>query len=125
VNPLREEYIDIVHFVVSVALGFDYDPKEYMNIYEVREVSPEDTYQLILDLYKNLVYANVLIEETRDLPHTEKLLKNNTKERKKVAKALLDILVHLGYSLGFEDAEIEAAYFDKHKINQIRQENNY
>ncbi len=128
VDPLREEYADVVHFVVSVAIGFDLDPKSYLEGYAKdsnQKPALKDSYQLYLDLYKNLVYANVLIEELNTYPQTEKLIQNLTKERKKVAKDLITVLLDLGYSLGFDDEEIEAAYFSKHKINQVRQRNNY
>lgn len=125
VNPLREEYIDVVHFTISIALGFDLDPQQYIQHATLRKVSAQDSYKLYLELYKNLVYANVLIDELENFPPTEKLLKNNQLERKKVAVCLVNTLWELGYSLGFTDEEIEYAYFAKHKINQVRQENNY
>lgn len=124
-NPLREEYIDVVHFTVSVAIGFDIDPTEYLKENQARpkvEVSPKVAYNLYLDLYKQLVYANVLIEELEKRPQTEE---SNRNERKKVATELLNVLFDLGYSMGFTDEDIERAYFAKHKVNQIRQANNY
>lgn len=125
VNPLREEYVDVVHFVVSVAIGFDLNPNDFLSTYKRKNVSGEDTYQLILDLYENLVYANILIEELQNHQNENLFQKINQKERLNVAKDLLDTLLHLGYSLGFDDEEIENAYFDKHRINQVRQANNY
>lgn len=127
VNPLREEYIDVVHFTISVAIGFDLKPEEFIDKRKQNEVevSPEVAYDLYLELYKNLVYANILIEELIKYPNTEKLLTNNKRERKTVAVDLLDTLFNLGYSLGFTDQDIEHAYFMKHKINQIRQATNY
>lgn len=124
-NPLREEYIDVVHFVVSVAIGFDLDPEEFMKKFKRKEVTASNTYKLIRVLYKYLVYADVLIDELQNLPNTEKLVKNNQIERLDVAEKLIDKLLHLGYSLGFDDEEIESAYFDKHKVNHIRQQNHY
>lgn len=125
VNPLREEYIDVVHFIISVAIGFDLDSNEYLLENKERpkvEVSPKVAYNLYLELYKYLVYANVLIEELEKFPHTKE---TNQKERTKVATQLLNVLFDLGYSMGFTDADIERAYFAKNKVNKIRQENNY
>ena len=128
VYPLLEEYIDVVHFCVSVAIGFNLDPLIYKSSRTGRKFLnplPKSTYHLILKLYQNLVYANVLIEESEKIPPTQKSIKNNQNERQKVAVDLLDTLWQLGYSLGFSDSDIEKAYFSKNQINQIRQEENY
>lgn len=129
VNPLREEYSDILHFATSVAIGFDLEPNEVIQgliqLKEISTITSKDTYQLFLELYKQLVYANVLIEEFESILHTDKLIQDQQKERKKVAKDLMLTVIKLGYSLGFDDNEIEQAYFAKHQINQIRQIQHY
>lgn len=135
-NPLREEYIDVFHFVVSVAIGFDADIetiKKVLAVLEKEDVGKSDSYQLFLDLYTSLARANGLIDDNvdsytsyaddriEDFEDKETLIK----VRQTHALELIEILVRLGYALDFSNDEIEAAYFSKHKINQVRQENNY
>lgn len=129
VNPLQEEYVDVFHFVVSVAIGFGLDPKVYMETYEkrfVRNVDEADTYDLYLSLFKSLSHANVLIDELESYKHINETLEIiNGLDRERVSNMLMDTLLNLGYSLGFTNEDIEKAYFSKHEINKVRQENNY
>ena len=127
-NPLREEYIDVFHFGVSVAIGLDVNPAHYESMlteHDLKELKGYDAYDMYLKLFEKLAYANVLLEESLKKELSDKAVSQNTYDRQVTGIQLMDTLLALGYSLGFDDEDITAAYFSKHQINQKRQENNY
>lgn len=128
VNPLREEYVDVLHFVVSIALGLELEPEKVMDI-EFHPTSKEESYEWFLTLYELLIKAkqhlDIVMERTIQQPLLDEEVEILNQQGQQIALELLTTFFYLGYSLGFADEEIEAAYFAKHQINHIRQQENY
>lgn len=106
-NPLLEEYVDCLHFILSIGLELnveDYVDDSDFNLY---------LYESLQDNTKifNLIYRQIgLVEE----------YKNDFKYR-----GLWSLLMVLGNRLGFTWEQIEQAYLDKNKVNHARQESGY
>lgn len=107
-NPLLEEYVDCLHFALSIGneLGYTEFSEERMNEYlaQVSEVERVDITGHFIAI--NYITACMLEDEI----HYE--------------QALFEIL-DLGARLGFTWEQIEAAYFAKNKVNHERQESGY
>lgn len=106
-NPLLEEYVDCLHFILSIGI----------------ELSLEDIYTFPMKSNDKVTYtfsrlmckAHWLIDHKKEDPA----------ETEKSYGALFSVFVGLGELLGFTWEQIETAYYTKNKINHSRQENNY
>ena len=97
-NPLLEEYVDCLHFILSIGLDIQVRiPKEVISRVE------EDTITQFID---TITQASISYAETQ-------------------WEWLLSLFLGLGEQLGFTWEEVEQAYFQKNKINHERQENGY
>lgn len=101
-NPLLEEYVDCLHFIISIGLDLGVNPNELF-------VAP--SFEMISENLFLSVMNDVL---TLDLFR---------KEHK--YQFAFTRITELGLSLGFTLDEIEQAYYSKNKINHARQRNNY
>ncbi|MDT8859444.1 dUTP diphosphatase [Alkalihalobacillus sp. MEB130] len=100
---ILEEYVDGLHFVLTLGLTLcmtSIEIKKEMN------VSTEKTTSLFL----TLIQRAYQVEESR------------TKES---YQELVDAFFLLGHHLGFSHEEIEQAYLDKNKVNHERQDSGY
>lgn len=101
-NPLLEEYVDCLHFILSIGLELDRKnevlPYAYIN-------SPNASVDEIIGQF-NLVFRN-----TWNVDGDYYFLINN--------------FIELGSMLGFTWEQIETAYLAKNKINHERQVNGY
>ncbi|WP_342505657.1 dUTP diphosphatase [Sporosarcina sp. FSL K6-2383] len=102
-NPLLEEYVDSLHFILSI--GLELGQEKYVEninhyIYEEPYMTNDVTLQF------NYVFSLA------------------TKVRKQY-KPLFSCFVALGEMLGFTWEEIESAYSAKNEINHARQDTNY
>ena len=108
-NPLLEEYVDALHFILSIGL----------------EITETD----ILDLKRwNLTKADNITEQFLRLMSDVAELYNglcNDGFSKFDYEFLLLRFIHLGEMLGFSWQEIEQAYMSKNAENHARQENGY
>lgn len=100
-NPLLEEYVDCLHFILSIGLEKVWTP-------------------VAVDLYSK---ADSITSQLNDL--FNKVGDFFTFKTKGNYYIILRIFVGLGAMLGFTWAQIEQAYFDKNEINHARQENGY
>lgn len=110
-NPLLEEYVDCLHFILSIGndAGYskDYEPLEYDPF--VEHLFFGDSLEKFNDTFRSVTrfeakgMLNVAIEYD----------------------VMFDDFLGLGKSLGFTWDQIEQAYYDKNKINFERQENGY
>lgn len=108
-NPLLEEYIDGLHFVLSIGLELNYVLKEtgmskVVVDFKGNEISTQ--FRLIYNCISNLDFSNKSLKRA-------------------YYKQLVSHYIGLGVMLGFTAAEIEQAYMDKNKINHQRQSNGY
>ncbi|MGN7286931.1 dUTP diphosphatase [Shouchella rhizosphaerae] len=109
-NPLLEEYVDCLHFVLSLGVVFKH--KEFtgwkINAGTVTEQF-NDTFRRVTDL-------NLMLEVQGG---------QNNCAYFQVYETLLASFLGLGDRLGFTWEEIEQAYLDKNEINHKRQETGY
>ncbi|WP_085521395.1 dUTP diphosphatase [Tuberibacillus sp. Marseille-P3662] len=99
-NPLLEEYIDGVHFLLSIGIERGYD-------------------KWLEDQRKSDVSNSVTV-----MDFAEDIFNNPINSAGKWLKALLDY-ISLGKELGFSDEDIFNAYMDKNAVNHTRQESGY
>ncbi|MEK3995657.1 dUTP diphosphatase [Psychrobacillus sp. FSL K6-2365] len=108
-NPLLEEYVDCIHFILSIGLEFDNYP---LNLnYEVLGFIEEawntkNTIEQFQVVYKNITDFSSTCDE---LEYIE----------------LVSQFLGLGEMLGFTWEQIEQAYYDKNAINHERQATGY
>lgn len=101
-NPLLEEYVDCLHFILSIG-----NDKKY-NIYEYEPLKGRP--QKVISCFRMMFNAIV------DINHVNTVSNYNF---------LMGTFLRLGEMLGFTWEQIEQAYYDKNKINHARQEQGY
>lgn len=100
-NPLLEEYVDCLHFILSIGNDKGWTAKEL----ELNIKADDISFQFLGLFYQVSHFA-------------EHQLKSNY-------YIVLRVFLILGEMLGFTTDQIEQAYFDKNKINHARQESGY
>lgn len=95
-----EEYIDCIHFAISIALKKGLDSHTYI------QTQPKDLNKLYLGLQNVVTVLSVSYKQR----HVKELLNN---------------LIALGYQLNLTESDVIAAYHDKNKVNHSRQDNGY
>jgi|SRR5690625_2403729 len=95
-NPLLEEYVDVTHFVLSIANDLNYKEHKYKDpkIYDLN-----DLVLGLSQLVSTIPYAKTLN-----------------------IGLVFDYLIKLGYQLGFDEKTVVDAYFEKNKENFARQD---
>lgn len=108
-NPLLEEYVDCLHFILSIGLELP------INVKGLEEFSVFDTYPD----RKAIFIFNKLFQEISTLPGED--------ENEELAAYYNSFqwLLELGYVLGFTWEQIEQAYYSKNQINHERQSTGY
>jgi dimeric dUTPase (all-alpha-NTP-PPase superfamily) len=101
-HPLLEEYIDCLHFILSIGLDLDID------IYAFGIVAV--TSDSVIESFSSVFDAITLFSEDFDDWEYEQMF---------------DRFAGLGKMLGFSTETIEEAYMTKNKINHERQDTNY
>jgi dimeric dUTPase (all-alpha-NTP-PPase superfamily) len=102
-NPLLEEYVDGLHFVLELGL-------ELLNFNTDLFLHSTERYD---DVNAQFIWLHNTVTEMFMYPNKEKY------------GLLLDEYLGLGEMLGFTDEQIEQAYLEKNKINHVRQETGY
>ena len=102
-NPLLEEYVDCLHFILSIGLEVECTDYEYESV----NVIPDNTKAF-----------NFLFEQALKLRGAQK------------DKPIYYLMLHtfLGFgikNLGFTWDQIESAYFAKNEVNHVRQAEGY
>lgn len=112
-NPLLEEYVDCLHFILSIGN----DLKLVQNVILMKSfVAFNSVNSWTVTNHFNYAFRQVMeFAETVDQSKPDKFF---------LARALLAVL-QLGHKLGFTWEQIEQAYFDKNKVNHQRQETGY
>ncbi|WP_312498176.1 dUTP diphosphatase [Bacillus luti] len=100
VNPLLEEYVDGLHFAISLCIHTG------AQVYYPVAILCDDVAEQFLEIYS-------LAVRLKDKPTSSN------------ADILLSHYLGLGEMLGFKLEEIEHAYIDKNKVNHDRQNNGY
>lgn len=98
-NPLLEEFSDTLHFVITLAMEYDYNSHEYEKTKEVD-----------------------LTTRALDIAYLVSSLRFMDKSRRTNLSLIFNNLIDLGYQFGFTEEMVIAAYYDKNKVNHARQE---
>jgi len=101
-NPLLEEYVDCLHFILSIGndLGIN-EFNEYVLVHPERNIT---------DCFLSIFECVSSLDITKDSHDFSFLCRR---------------FIELGISLGFNWKQIEQAYLEKNKINHQRQQNGY
>src|SRR5690625_888504 len=101
-KPLLEEYVDCLHFILSIGndLGIN-EFNEYVLVHPERNIT--DCFLSIFECVSSLY----ITKDGHDFSF------------------LCSRFIELGISLGFNRKQIEQAYLEKNKINHERQQNGY
>ncbi|GEN30251.1 dimeric dUTPase (all-alpha-NTP-PPase superfamily) [Cerasibacillus quisquiliarum] len=108
-NPLLEEFVDCLHFILSIGLEIGVCPEEL----DAEPIFCANVTEQFSDLFYEI---SCLKCEERNGQLYEDYLRYDV---------MLEHFVGLGEMLGFTWEQIEQAYFDKNKVNHERQENGY
>lgn len=107
-NPLLEEYVDCLHFILSIGNDLNINDIETYVIKNQR-----NTVDAFARVYKSIVDLIINIDLNRhEGKRTEYI-------------DMLNNFINLGEMLGFTWEEIEQAYYEKNKVNHERQANGY
>lgn len=100
-NPLLEEYVDCLHFILSIG-----------NDLNIEGIMPRKIYRTDITFVLNEMFE--VIGKLRNIH-----VRNNEYQW------LINEFINLGEMLSFTWEQIEQAYYDKNKINHERQESGY
>lgn len=104
-NRLLEEYVDCLHFILSIGLDLNYNLEELHIETNIKTHKYNDiTIQFV---WLGNTISNLFPYKDRDYD------------------LLIYEFISLGEMLGFSWDQIEQAYYDKNEINHARQENGY
>lgn len=111
-NPLLEEYVDCLHFILSIGLENKYDTTDYHRLRKSDEEIGGLTYK---DENTTKQFNNVFhfISEYENMRSFDDFTN------------ILFSFLGLGEMLGFTTDQIEQAYLSKNQINHARQDSNY
>lgn len=115
INPLLEEYVDCLHFILSIGSEFGCTPVTGDLFLEEENHNITNQFIGLFDIV-SAVYHNAIYCKNGKAKHSE-LFRTYHKA--------LAIFLGLGEMLGFTWEQIEQAYLDKNKINHSRQDNGY
>ena len=114
-NPLLEEYVDCLHFILSIGNLTKYSKNNDINDLK-RNTLEASGVKAFLELFKEITFFN---EERKVSKNTIGLTRIMIYER------IFWRFNELGNALGFTPEQIEAAYMEKNEINHKRQQEGY
>lgn len=101
-NPLLEEYVDKLHFILDLGIEIEFDPEMWA--------------------FDALTFENVTVQFIR---LTQKITEFWERPKESDYVDIIEIFIGLGEMLGFTWEQIEQAYHVKHEINLQRQAKGY
>lgn len=104
-NPLLEEYVDCLHFILSIGNHIHCDNYERLHRITLLD-NTTGKFNVVFKMVAELDRFFLLLDDT---PY----------------RLLLTEFIELGERLGFKWEQIEQAYIDKNAVNHTRQENGY
>src|SRR5690606_208860 len=108
-NPLLEEYVDCLHFILSIGLELKFSNLDFMPKYKLKNIT--DQFNEVFEDISGLRMAILGDWDEQDL-------------FSKYRNVFMGF-VGLGEMLGFTWKQIEQSYLDKNKVNHERQESGY
>lgn len=109
-NPLLEEYVDCLHFFLSIGILIGHTDFEAWEYSDTKDVTKQ-----FLAVFGNIVDIARNFEEKDNIEPDDCV----------VYEAAFAHFLSLGKMLGFSPGEIEDAYLAKNKINHERQDTGY
>lgn len=106
-NALLEEFVDCLHFILSIGNDLQFDYKEFLKR------------QFAMDEDVNRLFIDVMISTGKIIHHY------GTNFARYFLYATLHYFLKIGRKLGFTEEQIEEAYWEKYEINKQRQRNGY
>lgn len=107
-HPLLEEYVDCLHFILSIGLNYDYENLIYVH---ENNISAFESSWGITEQFTDIYTAiSNFIQDTED---------------QELYEDIFCYFNSLGHMLGFTWNQIESAYTEKWNINKKRQESGY
>ncbi|AZJ43655.1 dUTP diphosphatase [Bacillus velezensis] len=114
-NPLLEEYVDCLHFILSIGNRLGY-LKNNESVDELKRTTTKGTgVHAFMDVFNAIVYLN---DEVICTTIDNELAHYNYEN-------LFSLFNALGETLGFTPEQIEAAYMEKNAVNHQRQQEGY
>lgn len=115
-NPLLEEYVDGIHFFISLANDLKINPSDFVVEGDYTKENATETFNEVFSMVSSVI---VLMDV--DVPATITM-----KEIQEVLHEAFSCYVGLAEKfLDFTWEQIEHAYLDKNKINHTRQDSGY
>ncbi|MGF9978694.1 dUTP diphosphatase [Viridibacillus arvi] len=112
-NPLLEEYVDCLHFILSI--GNDLKMSQHNEVSDFFLAFKSVKHWTVINQF-NYTFRQVMkFAETVDKGKPDAFLFTR----------ILRAVLQLGHKLGFNESQIEQAYYDKNKINFERQKRGY
>jgi len=102
-NPLLEEYVDCLHFILSIGLELGFSEFEIRTIPQRKDVTSQ--FLKLMRVSQDVLFKREVEQE--------------------IYKILISEFIALGKMLGFTWEQIEEAYFAKNAVNHERQESGY
>lgn len=107
-NKLLEEYVDCLHFILSIGLELDFEWLSYVH-------------ENNIECFKN---SKGITRQFTDVFYAISMFSNDYEDQE-VYEDMFCSFNSLGSMLGFSWEQIEQAYTDKWNVNKQRQENGY
>ncbi|MFG3444571.1 dUTP diphosphatase [Bacillus velezensis] len=110
-NPLLEEYVECLHFILSIGIRIGYTPHYYYLEFLKRSFFEVSGVNAFLAVLNEVAYFHTEVKTDGMVftPYIEIFNRFN----------------ELGKALGFTPDQIEAAYMDKNAVNHQRQQEGY
>lgn len=108
-NPLLEEYVDCLHFILSIGLEIDYEESESVYLHE-GNIGIHTDMNLVEQFAKTYSAITQLLIHDNDFEWYEELFLN---------------FIGISRHLRFTWEEIENAYISKNEVNHNRQDTGY
>lgn len=115
-NPLLEEYVDCLHFILSIGIELELHDRPNSLI------KSGPIYQSDMPICDLFMEVNSFSTE---LYWTCRLENDDHEAIESQYKAIIENFVQLGDFLGFTWEQVEQAYYEKNEINHLRQEAGY
>ncbi|WP_342443764.1 dUTP diphosphatase [Lysinibacillus sp. FSL K6-0075] len=113
-NPLLEEYVDCLHFILSIGLELGANKWMKLSEYPVANENGSITLQFLDVHSKTLKVVEEIIR-----------MESAPAEIRDLYTQAFESFLQLGAKLGFTWEQVEEAYYAKNKVNHARQANGY
>lgn len=107
INPLLEEYVDCLHFILSI--GIECEIKQFE---PWSHTDTTDTTHQFIAVYRTVETIALMVQI-------------NFEDKQDAYEALFAHFMTLGEMLGFTWDQVESAYMEKNRVNHQRQDNGY